>query len=183
MNKHLSIAREKLILDKDEKIIQALKAMFFPKVQSMKQVPKLRWGKEYRIEEKRKDAELEDGIIALTNRRIFWLHRRGTLKKTFHPAFFIPLKDVVSMNMQGGFAKRINIVSSHGEFQFRFGGMEKFKDVASKLINDTKAKAVPKAIEAPTSLDALKKLKELLDMGAITQQEYEEKKQKILEKL
>lgn len=35
--------------------------------------------------------------------------------------------------------------------------------------------------EASMGLEELKKLKELLDMGAITQQEYEEKKKKILE--
>ncbi|MEM3026932.1 MAG: SHOCT domain-containing protein [Thermoproteota archaeon] len=32
-------------------------------------------------------------------------------------------------------------------------------------------------------LEELKKLKELLDIGAITQEEYEEKKKKILEKI
>lgn len=35
----------------------------------------------------------------------------------------------------------------------------------------------------PTPLEELKKLKELLDIGAITQEEYEEKKKKILEKI
>ena len=42
---------------------------------------------------------------------------------------------------------------------------------------------MPSITMAPTPLEELKKLKELLDMGAITQQEYEEKKRKILGKI
>lgn len=183
MNKYLNTAKETLVLDEGEEIVQASKALFFPKVQSMKQVARIRWGEEYKVKEKRKDAEVNDGILALTNKRIFWLHRRGTVRKTFHPTFFVYLIDIASMNMQGRFAKRINIVSSQGEFQFRFGGMEKFIEVASRLRNEVKAKAIPKPIEAPTPLEKLKKLKELLDMEAITKEEYEEKKKKILEKV
>lgn len=64
-------------------------------------------------------------------------------------------------------------------------------DKAKKLVEIVKegmkrakeAKAVPQATVAPTPLEELKKLKELLDMGAITQEEYEEKKKRILEKV
>lgn len=44
------------------------------------------------------------------------------------------------------------------------------------------AKAMPQVAAAPTPLDELKKLKDLLDLGAITKEEYEEKKKKILER-
>lgn len=44
------------------------------------------------------------------------------------------------------------------------------------------AKATPSAA-ALTCMDELKKLKELLDMGAITQEEFEQKKKRILEKM
>jgi len=44
-------------------------------------------------------------------------------------------------------------------------------------------KAMPSVVAAITPLDEIKKLKELLDMGALTQEEYEEKKKKILEKM
>ena len=64
-------------------------------------------------------------------------------------------------------------------------------DKAVKLVDIVKegmkrmkaAKAEPQVTAKVTPLDELKKLKELLDMGAITQGEYEEKKKKILEKL
>jgi hypothetical protein len=45
------------------------------------------------------------------------------------------------------------------------------------------AKTTPQATVAPSPLEELKKLKELLDMGAITHKEYEEKKKRILEKV
>lgn len=64
-------------------------------------------------------------------------------------------------------------------------------DKAVKLVDIVKegmkrmkaAKAEPQVAAKVTPLDELKKLKELLDMGAITQDEYEEKKKKLLEKL
>lgn len=62
------------------------------------------------------------------------------------------------------------------------------KNKATKLVDIVRegmkaAKARPQVTAKPTPLEELKKLKELLDMGAITQDEYEEKKKKILEKI
>ncbi|MDH5687856.1 MAG: SHOCT domain-containing protein [Candidatus Bathyarchaeota archaeon] len=61
---------------------------------------------------------------------------------------------------------------------------EKLVDIVKEGIKKAKAaEATPSITMAPTPLEELKKLKDLLDMGAITQQEYEEKKRKILEKI
>lgn len=65
------------------------------------------------------------------------------------------------------------------------------KDKAEKLVEIVKegmkrakaTEAMPPAPPPTTPLEELKKLKELLDMGAITQEEYDEKKKKILEKV
>ena len=62
------------------------------------------------------------------------------------------------------------------------------KNKAVKLVDIVRegmkaAKARPQVAAKPTPLEELKKLKELLDMGALTQEEYEEKKKKILEKV
>ena len=59
---------------------------------------------------------------------------------------------------------------------------------AEKLVEIVKegmkrAKAKTSATVAPTPLEELKKLKELLDMGAITKEEFEEKKKRLLEKV
>jgi len=61
---------------------------------------------------------------------------------------------------------------------------EKLVEIVKEGIKKAKAaEATPSITMAPTPLEELKKLKELLDMGAITQQEYEEKKRKILGKI
>jgi hypothetical protein len=61
---------------------------------------------------------------------------------------------------------------------------KKLVDIVGEGMKRAKAaKAMPQVTVAPTPLEELKKLKELLDMGAITQEEYEEKKKKILEKV
>ncbi len=62
---------------------------------------------------------------------------------------------------------------------------EEFVDVVKEAIKKAKeAKVMPSAAVAqPTPLEELKKLKELLDMGAVTQEEYEDKKKRILERI
>lgn len=65
------------------------------------------------------------------------------------------------------------------------------KDQAVKFVNIVKggikrfkeAMPVLGVAAAPTPLEELKKLKELLDMGAITQEEYEEKKKSLLDRI
>jgi hypothetical protein len=183
VTKELDAAKQVLALDEDEQISQAFKAMYFPVVKYTKERLRILPAKEYKQEEKRKDVNVKSGIIALTNKRFFWLERRGTLKKTYHPTLFIYLKDIVSMNMQGRLHKRMNVTSREGEFQFRFGGMEQFIDKVSILQKSLKAETIPQSNGTSTPLEELKKLKELLDMGAITPEEYEEKKKKILERV
>jgi hypothetical protein len=58
--------------------------------------------------------------------------------------------------------------------------MEKFIDVTSGLIGEIRAKPLH---EPSSGLENLKELKILLDIGAITKEEYEEKKKKILEQI
>jgi len=61
---------------------------------------------------------------------------------------------------------------------------KKLVDIVKEGMKRAKAaKAMPQVTPAPTPLEELKKLKELLDMGAVTQEEYEEKKKKILQKV
>ena len=60
---------------------------------------------------------------------------------------------------------------------------EKMEEVANYIrnkINESKKAASTTIINETTSADELKKFKELLDMGAITQEEFETKKKQIL---
>lgn len=62
------------------------------------------------------------------------------------------------------------------------------KEKAQRLVNVVRegmkrAKATTPTRAAATPLEELRKLKELFDMGAITQAEYDEKKQKLLDRI
>jgi len=65
------------------------------------------------------------------------------------------------------------------------------KDKGEKIVSLVKegmkrekaARAMPQGAPASTPLDELRKLKELLDLGAITREEYEEKKKTLLGKM
>lgn len=61
---------------------------------------------------------------------------------------------------------------------------EKIVSIAKEGMKREKAaRAMPQGAPVSTPLDELKKLKELLDSGAITKEEYEEKKKTILAKM
>ncbi len=64
------------------------------------------------------------------------------------------------------------------------GEAEKLVNIVKEGMKQAKAaRVMPTVTAAPSPLEELKRLKELLDIGAITQEEYEEKKKRILEKI
>jgi hypothetical protein len=114
----------------------------------------------------------------------------------------IPYEEITAIDLEKGvFSSEIRITapgltSELGKFfktsRHGIAGIPAIpKDKAEMLVNIVKegmkrakaAKAMPTVTVTSTPLEELKKLKELLDIGAITQEEYEEKKKKILEKI
>ena len=113
----------------------------------------------------------------------------------------IPYSEITAIEFQKGiFSSEARVMapgltSSIGRFfQVRHGvagiptipeeRAKKLVDIVREGMKRAKAaKAMPQMSVAPTPLEELKKLKELLDMGAISQEEYEAKKKKILEKV
>ena len=142
MDKNIKKVKQLLVLDTGEEIVSVHKAQYFPKISISKQVRKFnrKMSAEIRTNEARKDTELQSGAIVLTNHRIFWMEKRGAFKKTLHTIFFLSLPEIISINMQGRFSKRINIVTSQGELQFRFKDMEKFTKSTLKLIKEYKVR-------------------------------------------
>jgi hypothetical protein len=138
-------------------------------------------------------------IIFATDRKL--IIRNPTMLGLRESVEAIPYSEITSVEFEKGvFSNEIRVTapgltSSIGRFfQVRHGvaGIPAIpEDKAKRLIEIVRegmkrakaAKAVPSAAVAPTPLEELKKLKELLDIGAITQEEYEEKKKKILEKI
>jgi len=123
---------------------------------------------------------LREFAFAITEQRILI----GTRALVFGGEFFyeIPLSNLVSVNMR---------ISNAASFVLFDTIIEKFEasvsdtDVANritrechKIMDAYATSAAPEPVRNP--LDEIRQLKELLDMGAITQEEFDTKKEKLL---
>jgi hypothetical protein len=113
----------------------------------------------------------------------------------------IPYEGIISINVEKGlFSSEVKIAAPGLPSQFKWLATREGvigipaipKDKADQFVNIVKdgmrrakaaAVAPPPPAAGPTPMEELKKLKELLDMGAISQQEFDEKKKKLLEKI
>lgn len=114
----------------------------------------------------------------------------------------VPYTEITSVNLEKGlFSSEVTItapglttelgrlfkLSRHGIAGIPAIPKEKavrLVEIVKEGIKQAKASAErPSVTMVSTPVDELKKLKELLDMGAITQQEYEEKKKRLLERI
>ena len=138
-------------------------------------------------------------IIFATDRKL--IIRNPTMLGLRENVETIPYSEITAIEFtKGVFSSEVRVTapgltSAMGRFfQVRHGiaGIPAIpEEKAKKLVDIVRegmkrakaAKAVPQVTVAPTPLEELKKLKELLDMGAISQEEYEAKKKKILEKV
>ena len=139
-------------------------------------------------------------IIFATDRKL--IIRNPTMLGLRESVEVVPYTEITSINLQKGvFSSEVRITAPGlttelGRFfkltRHGVAGIPAIpKDKAKKLVDIVRegmkrvkeAKAKSLATIEHTPLDELKKLKELLDIGAITQKEYEEKKKKILEKI
>ncbi|MCS7374126.1 MAG: PH domain-containing protein [archaeon GB-1845-036] len=134
-------------------------------------------------------------IIFATNRKL--IIRNPSMLGLRESVEVIPYKEITAIHLQKGiFSSQVRITAPGLTTELgRFFHLTKDgvagipaipKDKAVKLVNIVKErmkkiKSEGKAEISP--LDELKKLKELLDIGAITPQEYEEKKRKLLRKI
>jgi len=139
-------------------------------------------------------------IIFATDRKL--IIRNPTMLGLRESVEVVPYTEITSINLRKGvFSSEVRITAPGlttelGRFfkltRHGVAGIPAIpKDKAKKLVDIVRegmkrvkeAKAKSLVTTEHTPLDELKKLKELLDMGAITQKEYEEKKKKILEKI
>ncbi len=139
-------------------------------------------------------------IIFATDRKL--IIRNPTMLGLRESVEVVPYTEITAIHLQKGvFSSEVRITAPGlttelGKF-FRLtrhgvAGIPAItKNKAAKLVDTVRegmkrmkmTKAGPPLVAKPTPLDELKKLKELPDMGAITQEEYEEKKKKILEEV
>lgn len=134
-------------------------------------------------------------IIFATDRKL--IIRNPTMLGLRESVEVIPYKDITAIHLQKGiFSSGVRITAPGlttelGRFfhltRNGVAGIPAIpKDKAVKLVEIVREgmkRAKAGGTAKPTPLDELRKLKELLDLGAITKQEYEEKKRKLLEKI
>lgn len=144
-------------------------------------------------------STITPNIIFATDRKL--IIRNPTMLGLRESVEVIPYSEITAIEFQRGvFSSEVRVTapgltSAMGRFfQVRHGiaGIPAIpEEKAKKLVEIVRegmkrakaAKAMPQVVLTSTPLDELKKLKELLDLGVITKEEFEEKKKKILEKL
>ena len=113
--------------------------------------------------------------LTVTNKRVY-----GATK--FGKRVDLPLDSVSAVSMSS--FKGIAIGTSSGRIIFKgIGNRDEIYEAINKLIieRQEKSKVEPVKQEAPASnLDEIKKLKDLLDAGIITQEEFDAKKKQLL---
>lgn len=109
--------------------------------------------------------------IAVTNYRVYGKNIAGQVD--------LPIDSISSVKK--GLFKSIGVASSSGLVKFYLveSRDEIFEEISALLKQRQSAKTIIKE-EARNSTDELKKFKELLDMGVITQEEFDAKKKQLL---
>jgi Short C-terminal domain/Bacterial PH domain len=123
---------------------------------------------------KGKDTQ-HNGVLIVSRERVAF-YRKGFLGEVLET---IPLKSITSIERKSMLGHRtIRIDTSHDSLEFKtFDGA-----VEQSLVDAIEANryGVTEKPQAASSLDTLKKLAELRDAGVITEEEFAEKKRKIL---
>jgi hypothetical protein len=110
--------------------------------------------------------------LTVTNKRIYG-------KAAFGKRVDLPIDSIsaIGTSMLWG----IDIGTSSGRIHFKFvENNDKIHSVLSKLLVERQQEKTLSNIQTASSADELKKFKELLDSGAITQEEFNLKKERIL---
>lgn len=113
--------------------------------------------------------------IVVTNKRIYGI-------TTFNKRVDLPLDSVSAVGVD--FLHGINVATSSGRLHFKFlkNNVEIHNIVSKLLVERQQAKELKdnSNIQNSSNADELKKFKELLDNGIITQNEFDEKKKQLL---
>lgn len=136
----------------------------------------LAWGEGYigEMMGKGEDAQ-HNGVLLVTKERVAF-YRKGFLGEVLET---IPLKSITSIERKSTLGHRtIRIHTSHDALEFKTFD----KNAEQALIDGIEAHrhSVASPAQPENQLDTLKKLAELKAAGILSEEEFEEKKQKIL---
>lgn len=116
--------------------------------------------------------EMNRCALTITNKRVVG-------KASFGKRVDLPLKQISSIGL--GIFKRISVASSSGRIHFWLlkNREEVYKELSS-LLGELQGNEETSKTTPTSNADELKKYKELLDMGIITQEEFDAKKKELL---
>ena len=104
-------------------------------------------------------------------------------KSLFRSKIILPIHMVSAYSVSKLFSK-VTVTTASGATSFLLiENWEEIGNVLSTLINKRQEDTAKQSMQSPqqqSGLDELKKLKELLDLGILTQEEYDEKKKQML---
>ena len=117
--------------------------------------------------------EMGKCALTVTNRQVIG-------KASFGKSVALPINQISAVAL--GYCKRITIATSSGKIHFwLLANRDEVHSALTKVINEVQVEKVHQANPAVQSdAEELKKFKELLDSGVITQEEFDAKKKQIL---
>ena len=117
--------------------------------------------------------EMGKCALTVTNRQVIG-------KASFGKSVALPINQISAVAL--GYCKRITIATSSGKIHFwLLANRDEVHSALTKVINEVQVEKVHQANPAMQSdAEELKKFKELLDSGVITQEEFDAKKKQLL---
>ena len=129
------------------------------------------------------DKSQHNGVLIVTNERAAF-YRKGILGEILET---IPLKKITSLERKSMMGHRtIRMHTSHDQLEFKTFEKNKEQELVGAIESgreEPKPELKPHALPKSDPMDALKKLGELKELGVITEEEFQEKKVVLLEKL
>jgi len=144
----------------------------------------VQWGEGYigKVMGKKDDTQ-HNGVLLVTDERVVF-YRKGLLGEVLEE---IKLNKVTSINRRKSLFKNIiEINSGHDEINFNIFDAEKLDELVNAIETTKKTKSIGEEAKPSNNADpmeALKKLGELKQLGVITEEEFQEKKSYLLDKL
>jgi hypothetical protein len=128
-----------------------------------------------------------NGDLVLTDQRLVFYAKRVFLTPEVYKS--MPLKQISSINFTAGWIKKtIELVTNNDFLEFKFLGNKEVIEEFQKAVESTRDKIMNTTNTQPTIVndsipDQIKKLAELKDLGILTEDEFNTKKQELLAKM
>lgn len=157
MSKEWSLVKKTIMLNVDEKYVYMWWGVGYEGTQRvMVEDHQLLKGIVARKTREKEAKHFKYGNLVLTNQRIFWLEKHGTLKKSLHLKYFIPIQDIVGVYSSGKVFKNLYISDGNKEYKFIRFTKKNIEDAVQRIkkqvSNTNKTNLPPPPPPLPTRL-------------------------------